>query len=260
MRLLTFMIVLVFSSALNAATLSDMGKEKRWASQIVDDLIDGEAVWLEVDGHKFLGIYTAAKGKSKGGVLLGHGTGAHPNWAQVIYPLRVRLAEQGWDTLSIQLPILANDAKMEEYIPLQPEASKRYAAGVDFLKSKGDKSITMIGHSSGALYLVEYLAKNYGPTVDPAVAGAVVVGVTSRDDPARNTLDELTKIKIRILDIYGDVDEEPGVVEMAPRRLAQAKKAPNPDYKQVQIKGSNHFHDGNEDKLTKIVLDWMSKK
>ncbi len=254
MRYFVLAISLIVSSITYAATLSDTGKEKRWASQIVDDLIDGEAVWLELDGHKFLGIFTPAASEPKGGVILAHGTGVHPNWAQVIYPLRVRLAEQGWHTLSIQLPILANDARNEAYIPLQPEARKRIQVGVDFLKAKGVKSVTLVGHSSGALIAVEYLAERH----DPAVTGAVLVGVTSRSDPNRNTYDELTALKLPILDIYGDMNEEEGVIENAPKRIAQAQKAPNPKYKQVQIKGSNHFHDGKEAELTKVVVDWLS--
>ena len=254
MRYIVFLISLVFSFTANATTLSDTGKEKRWASQIVDDLIDGEAVWLELDGHKFLSIYTQAAGDAKGGIILAHGTGVHPNWAQVIYPLRVRLAEQGWHTLSIQLPVLANDVKYQEYIPLQPEARKRFVKGVDFLKAKGVKSIGLIGHSAGALSATEYLAT----LRDPAVTWAVLVGVSSAKEPERNVLDELTELKIPILDVYGDTNEVEGVIEMAPQRLAQAQKAPNPKYTQTQIKGSNHFHDGKEDQLTKVVSDWLN--
>ena len=43
-----------------AATNSDVGKEKRWAEQVVDGLLDGDAVWLLDDsGHEFLGILTS---------------------------------------------------------------------------------------------------------------------------------------------------------------------------------------------------------
>ena len=255
MRKIVIAISLLFCGVAVAATLSDVAKEKRWADQIVGDLIDGEAVWLQSDGHKFLGIFTEAASDPKGGIILAHGTGVHPNWAQVIYPLRVRLAEQGWHTLSIQLPILPNDARNEDYIPLMPEAAGRFAAAVNFLKNKGIKSVTLIGHSSGALLATEYAA-GYP---DPVVTGVVNVGVTSREHEKRNTLDELTRIKIPILDIYGDFNEEDGVIEQAPQRLAQAKKAPNPDYRQVQIKGSNHFHDGKEAELTAVVVDWLSQ-
>ena len=39
-----------------------------------------------------------------------HGIGIHPNWETIVKPLRVQLAAKGWNTLSLQMPVLANDA------------------------------------------------------------------------------------------------------------------------------------------------------
>jgi hypothetical protein len=38
----------------------DLAKEERWRSQIVDSLMDGDAVDLTADGVTFLGLYTEA--------------------------------------------------------------------------------------------------------------------------------------------------------------------------------------------------------
>ena len=95
---------------------------------------------------------------------------------------------------------------------------------------------------------------------DPTVTSVVAIGVTSRAIKERNTLDELAKVRIPILDIYGDTDEETGIIETAPQRAAQAKKAPNPDYRQIQIKGSNHFHSGKEEELTKTIVNWLEQQ
>ncbi len=254
MRYMSLIIGLMFLGSAGAATLSDTGKENRWAEQIVDDLIDGEAVWLETDGHKFLGILTPAAGAAKGGVVLAHGIGVHPNWAQVIYPLRTRLPERGWHTLSIQMPILANDAAVEDYIPLYPEGPRRLAAAVDHLIESGVEPIILIGHSNGAMLVSNYLAAG----ADAAVIAAVTVGVTSDDLPIRNTLDELAVIRVPVLDVYG-TDDNPGVAAMAPLRLAQARKASNPEYRQVQVSDTNHFFDGKEDELVELVGDWLEQ-
>ena len=100
--------LLVFLSLILALPLqaSDVEKEARWAEQIVDFLIDGEAVWLDADGHEFLGIYTEADEESSKAIIVVHGTGVHPDWAQVVKPIRVDMASRGWNTLSIQMPIL----------------------------------------------------------------------------------------------------------------------------------------------------------
>ena len=52
-----------------------------------------------------------------------HGIGVHPNWDQVIRPIRVEMTTRGWNTLSIQMPVLANDAATEDYAKLFPEVT-----------------------------------------------------------------------------------------------------------------------------------------
>ena len=55
-----------------------------------------------------------------------HGLGIHPNWAQVIQPLRVALSEKSWHTLSMQMPVLANDKEASEYMPLLKQGDERH--------------------------------------------------------------------------------------------------------------------------------------
>jgi hypothetical protein len=52
------LITLAFSTSLQA---SDLAKEKRWADQVVDAILDGEAIWLNDGSSDFLGIYTEAE-------------------------------------------------------------------------------------------------------------------------------------------------------------------------------------------------------
>jgi hypothetical protein len=90
---------------------SDLEKEKRWVDQVVDAILDGDAVWLNDGTSEFLGIYTEAEKDKSRAVIVMHGTGIHPDWQQVIQPLRVGLTEHNWNTLSIQMPILPNDCR-----------------------------------------------------------------------------------------------------------------------------------------------------
>ena len=84
---------------------SDLAKEKRWADQVVDAILDGEAIWLNDGKSEFLGIYTEAEENKDRAVIVIHGTGIHPDWPQVVQPLRVGLTEHNWNTLSIQMPV-----------------------------------------------------------------------------------------------------------------------------------------------------------
>ena len=104
-----------------AATNSDTAKESRWAEQVIDGLLDGDEVWLIDDsGHEFLGILTEGDRSSGRAVVLLHGIGVHPNWPDVIYPLRAGLLEQNITTLSLQMPILENEADEREYVAVNP--------------------------------------------------------------------------------------------------------------------------------------------
>ena len=76
---LTFLFIAL--NALSGTVIaSDKAKEKRWADQIVDAIMVGEAQWLELKDHKILGIYTeATTAKVSGAALVLHGSGVHHN-------------------------------------------------------------------------------------------------------------------------------------------------------------------------------------
>ncbi len=123
MRHIVFIDAVLLPALLSPFTFvhsSDLEKEKRWADQIVDAIFDGEPVYLNDGQNDFLSIYTESEDSSKLGMIVAHGTGIHPDWEQVVQPVRVEMAARGWNTLSIQMPILLNEATYEEYVPLYP--------------------------------------------------------------------------------------------------------------------------------------------
>src|SRR5690606_17291341 len=103
---------------------------------------------LEAAGRKFLAIYAPAAGPVAGVVVI-HGLGVHPDWG-LINPLRSDLSEQGYSTLSIQMPVLAAGRPGSEYQPLFPEAAERIARAVAFLREKGHARVALVAHSLGA--------------------------------------------------------------------------------------------------------------
>ncbi|MBA1446689.1 MAG: alpha/beta hydrolase family protein [Chromatiales bacterium] len=125
----SLLLLMLFLS--QTAFAADLAREQRIADQIVDAILDGEPVWLEADGHRFLSIHTETDAQeTRGGVILLHGMGANPDWQDVIQPLRTYLPEHAWDTLSIQLPVAASDAPFREYLPLIPQAYPRIHAAI----------------------------------------------------------------------------------------------------------------------------------
>ena len=247
--------LLVISLSLLSFNLyaSDLDKEKRWADQVVEAILDGEAVWMNDGKSDFLGIYTEAEEDKGRAVIVMHGTGIHPDWTQVVQPLRVGLTEHNWNTLSIQMPILANEAEYEDYAPLYDEVAPRIDAAIKYLKENGSEDIVLIGHSQGSAMTVYYLSRS-----KPDVKGFVAIGTAAfAGDPRMDSIKSLEKINLPILDLYGSEDLEE-ILASSKSRVAAAKKAGNKDYTQTQITG-NHFFDGQEDALVETVAEWLDK-
>ena len=244
-------MIFAFSTSIQA---SDLAKEKRWANQVVDAILDGEAVWLNDGTSDFLGIYTEAEDDKGRAVIVMHGTGIHPDWQQVIQPLRVGLTEHSWNTLSIQMPILPNEAEYEDYAPLYDEVAPRINAAIQYLKDNGSDNIVLIGHSQGAAMTAYYLS-----TSKQDIKGFVAIGMGAlADDPRMNSIKSLEKINVPVLDLFGDEDLEAILISIDDRSKA-ASKAGNNNYTQLELAGSNHFFDGKEDALVAAVAGWLEK-
>jgi pimeloyl-ACP methyl ester carboxylesterase len=253
-----YLALALLAAFLLPAQASDLAKEKRWSDQVVDFLVDGEPHSLVADGQKFLAIYTPeATDKMLGTVILLHGQGAHPDWPQVISPLRTSLPEQGWATLSLQMPILPNEANEVDYIPLFKEVPGRIKAGIDFLDKKGIKRIVIIGHSLGATMAANYIAN----TSVPSVNALILIGTTGSRPESERVLDNeisLRKIKPPVLDIYGAEDLEE-IIASAQGRANAIAKTGNAISRQVKIKGSNHFYAGHETELLETITAWLTE-
>ena len=222
----------------------DYEKEKRWADDILPTLMVGDAVWLQQKiGHKFLSLFTDVK-TPKGAVIIAHGRGWSPDF-ELYGTLRTRLAEEGYSTLSIQLPVLPSTAILGLYVPLYPDARERFQLAVDFLKRRGHKNIGIVSHSLGATMANQYLIR----TEDTTVKAWVFIGILQG-------LEEMYRIKIPTLDVYGSND---WTVTMwgAPEREAQLRKVPGSG--QVMVKDAKHFFEGREDELVKIVAGFLDK-
>lgn len=247
-------MLVVFVLSLSAQA-SDLAKEKRWADQIVDALLDGESLYINDGTSDFLAIHTEpTEGDSDRGVLVMHGTGIHPDWQTVIQPLRVALAERNWHTLSIQMPILANEAPYEAYDAIVPEAAPRIKASLEWFAARGVKSVALVAHSRGATMAAYYLA-NIKHALPAGVVGFAAVGM-GRGNPAGNgkNIEHLAQINLPILDLYGSEDLE-GVLASVPERAAAARG--NKNYRQVMVDGADHFFEGNDDALIDAVHQWL---
>ena len=244
------LISLLAIFALSFSTIcsaTDREKEKRWASQIEDSLLDGEVVYLNNGQADFLAIDTRADDPKDVGIIVIHGIGIHPDWETVVQPLRVQLAADGWNTLSLQMPILGNGATRKDYEPLMKEVPARIDAGIRQLTKAGSKKVVLVAHSMGSRMANYYLAhkKVYREAqTETPIIGYVGIGMNVGNE------DYLGKIKIPVLDLFGEKDL-PGVLASAPMRAKAARQ--NKKYNQQKVMGANHFFEDMDDALLEAV-------
>jgi len=239
--LFVFVLLFAFSSR---SFPQDYDKEKRWADDILPTLIIGKAEWLQQkNGHKFLTLYTEAR-NPKGAAIIAHGRGWSPDF-ELYGTLRVRLAEQGYATLSIQLPVLPSTAILGLYVPLYPDARERFQLAVDFLKGKGYGNIGIVSHSLGATMANQYLIRTEDTKIRAWVAISILQGMT-----------ETFRIRCPVLDVYGGNDWTV-ISQTAPERAALLKSIPGSG--QVMVPGATHFFERREDELVKIVAGFLDK-
>ena len=238
MRAISIMLLFFVSNLAFAG--ADYVREKKWADEIVHGIVVGDPVYLELKNtHKFLTLYTEAKSASTGLVIV-HGTGIHPDW-NMIGTLRTQLADLGYTTLSIQMPVLGNEAASDAYLPLFPEAAERIGVAVEFLKAKGYKRVVIVSHSMGSAMSRMYVVNN-----PSAIAGWATLGMGQGYT--------YTGILVPVLDLYGEHDLPP-VLKMAKKRAASLKgKAKS---RQVRLPRSDHFYTGQEAEMVKNVSTFL---
>ena len=228
-------------------------REKRMAEQTSEMILDGKPVLLDIESGYFLSIYTEAKGRTKGGVILLHGRGFHPDWADTINPLRVGLAEDGWTTLSLQMPVLEQDATYYDYVPIFPYAFPRIEAGINHLKSQGIKNIVLLAHSCSVHMSMAWIKQTGGSGISAYIG--IGMGATDDKQPMISPF-PIEKISVPILDVYAENDF-PAVIKMASLRQKQITRAGNKKSAQEIIPEADHFYTGKGGNLLKVVSNWL---
>ncbi|MDH5425673.1 MAG: alpha/beta hydrolase family protein [Gammaproteobacteria bacterium] len=251
---IVFFITLLFITV-NNSMASDLAREKRLHDEIVDSIMDGDPVLLKANNHSFLSIHMESTTEEpNGGVIILHGRGLHPNWETVVQPLRIALPEYGWDTLSLQMPVLPKDTKYYDYVPIFPEAAPRIDAAIQYLKQKGLKNIILIAHSCGAHMAMHWLEEKSDKQLTAYVG--IGTGATDYKQPMLRSF-PYAKMTIPILDIYGSEDYK-AVINLAPQRLKLITKAGHPQSKQQMIPAADHYYAKGNKEMIKAISDWLN--
>ena len=238
-------VVALLSCFAALAFAQDYEREKRWADEVVPGLVVGDAVWIDAaSGRKFLGLYAPVK-DAKAMVVIVHGLGVHPDHG-VIGVLRSKLSDLGYTTLSIQMPVLAADAKADDYPKLFPDAIDRIGRAGAWLRERNrDTKLVLVTHSMGSWMANAYLEAKaptpYQAWVCLGRSGAFTGGVRAIVQPT--------------LDVYADADL-PAVIAAAGSRREALSAAPGS--RQLVITGTDHFYARKEDELARTIDRWLA--
>jgi len=242
--LVRVLLCLVLSAAQTPAGAQDYEREARWAEQTLAALDFGDAVHLEqANKHRFLGLYIRAANE-RGAVVIAHGRGWSPNY-DLYGDLRIRLADAGYSTLSIQMPVLSSSAKIGDYLPTFSDADERLSIAIAWLRNKGSAKIAIVSHSLGATMANHYLINVPNSPVDACVFISII-----------NGLEDMFRIKIPVLDVYGGQDWD--VTRFgADERKRQILRVANS--RQVVIDGARHFYEDKRDVLARVIVDFLDR-
>ena len=241
--------ILLAVLAAGQARAQDFEREARWRAEVVPGLVTGEAVDIPGPaGRAFLGLLTehAADPAKTTLLVIVHGIGVHPDHG-IIGKLRMDLADKGYATLAIQMPVLASDAPSDLYEPLFANAAERIATSAAWARSKGYRDLVLVSHSLGNRMSNAYFDRT--PAPDFRAWTALGMGAPFSSKFAQAPV-------VPVLDIYGERDLDP-VLKNAPARERIARASGG---RQQRIAGADHFYAGREAELVSLIADHVRRQ
>jgi len=221
----------------------DYAREDRWAQEVVPSIVVGDAVWLATPARaKVLAILTEPVGETKGGVILVHGLGVHPDFG-MIGGVRTALAEGGYTTLSVQMPVLSAGASRDDYAVALPEAAERIAAALAFLRAKGIPKVGIVSHSVGATMVGAYLARAQHAAIEAWVPVGMPVDFASPpQEPVADIVAE------------SDLTQVTAALPLRARRLPRDGCS-----RQLTIAGADHYFESRQKELAAAIAAFLDR-
>ncbi|MGC1816756.1 MAG: DUF3530 family protein [Casimicrobiaceae bacterium] len=257
--LVTALVAMLTASAPVHAAVPDLAREDRWAAQVAPQVVVGDVVWLSTKLRpRVLAIYTKPSGAAKGAVIVVHGLGVNPDW-ELIGVLRTALADRGFATLSVQMPVLAADAPAADYVDLYPDAGARLSAALAWLHERGYARIAVVSHSLGAAMTDAWLAHgggraNAGAGAQAgAIAGAGGQGIVAWV-PVGMAVPFSMRPGMPVLDVVAEQD----FTEVLATEPTRAAELPHDGCSRaVTVPGTNHFYEGAEARLVDVIVPFL---
>lgn len=202
---------------------------------------------LSADGTDFLGLFRESEsGDPQGCLVILHGDHGHPDWPQVIQPIREKLPTHSWCTLSIEVPDITDratpvtvstaedDGAAPEENPALPNEESVFAridAAVQLIRDKGYSQVAYMGYRTGAAYALRFAAERGRGTTNQALLliEPRSFAPISEFDLAQN----IERLRLPVLDYYFNRTAQDA--RFARQRQAAANKRTNRQSAYTQI-------------------------
>ncbi|MFG0381735.1 alpha/beta hydrolase family protein [Pseudomonas sp. zbq_18] len=262
------------------------------AQALERQLPKGEQQMLQADGGSFLALWKPANApQAKGVVILVPGANESADWPQAINPLRSKLPDVAWSSLSLNLPDSPNEPLPEAVLPRTPEAvtvdtadsvaepaaeapaseptaaapapapvdpSQRVFARIDaaitFAEQQDASNIVLLGHGDGAYWAALYLKERQPAQVKHLVT--VAAQLPAGQSPALEEL--IPGLKLATGDFF--YKDQAADRSAAVRRLQASKRLAHDSYTQVALKALPGNQDAEQEQLFRRVRGWLEKQ
>lgn len=262
------------------------------AEALERQLPKNEQQMLPAGDEQFLALWKPANAaEAKGVVILVPGADESADWPQAIKPLRLKLPDVEWSTLSLSLPDSKAAPLPEAVLPRTPEpvtvdtatepaegapsespaataeaaaattpavdpAERIFAriqAGIAYAEQQDAKNVVLLGHGDGAYWAALYLRERKPEAIQQLVV--VAPQLPAGQTPALEEL--IPGLKLATGDFfYKDLPADRG---SAVRRKQASKRLAHDSYTQIALKALPGNPEAEQEQLYRRVRGWLEK-
>lgn len=226
---------------------------------------------LNADGSDFLGLFRESEsGDPQGCLIMLHGDHGHPDWPQVISPIREQLPVHSWCTLSVEVPDIGgratpvsittneDDGAAPEENPALPNEEAVFAridAAVQLIRDKGYIQMAYMGYRTGAAYALRYAAER--GTTNQALL--LIEPRTFAPVSAFELAQNIKRLRLPVLDYYFNRTVQDA--RFARQRQAAAKKRTNRQdtYTQIDALPDARYDSSGNKRLVQRVWGFLKQ-
>ena len=232
-------------------TVADRTAEQHLAAVLAQGAdIQGSVVELTGANGPFLAIHRPQqRGEGRGGVVLLHGRASSADSLEVIRPLRLGLAEAGWDTLALQLPPAYGYETAADWQARAAPIQARLQAGLAWLKGRELRKQIIVAHGESGAIALDFAASE----APPELQALVLVSATSAAPGGADDRAALGRLELPVLDIHAQRD--PAAADAA---AARHRAASNLAYRRVVITGALPDFRATADTLLARIRAWLA--